>query len=161
MKYDYKSGVKKAIENFSMKSLPKKKRAKRTNPELEFQNDLMDHMIAQGFDPISVDSSTFGVYHQRKVSETGVSDIVANYGSLSVWVECKSVKSRTNLSYQQYQFLKRKCLVGCFAVCVSTTKEFDDLWSFYKSGGQMVDRLPMSAEVKRGIEDDNTPLKFD
>lgn len=135
--------------------------ASRKAPEKAFQNALLKHMRSLGFDVTYMDSSTFGVaVNISKTGEYGISDLVGNIGSLSVWVEVKAPGRLKSLKVHQYMFLRRKLEAGCFACCVDSIERFDELWKLFQSAdfpGELIEELPTNPQIKDAL----APLSFD
>ena len=158
---DYRNRIKKSIERYAKKELPKQK-AKRSHPELLVQNACQEWFDTNGFDMTIIDSG-YEYLNQSKVSEIGYSDSSGNVGALAVYVEFKAKGSLRNLSENQYRFLYRKIMQGCFAVCVDSSELLDSLWRRWKAAGLkkkdlLLEVLPCKDKYHEVIDANDSPL---
>lgn len=164
IKKSIQAALNRGIMKNEKKHNPKPRSKKREAPEKMLEREVVKWAKSNGFDLTTVDSSGFGTWEQRKTSEIGISDLIGNNGKVSVWIELKAKSRLSTLSYVQYMFLRRKLLAGAFACCIDSVETLSSLWTLYCEGvdpALLIAKLPLTADVRRGIEEDERPLSFD
>lgn len=109
---DFKKRVQLAAEKFAKKNLPKTPRTKNKSPEKEIERDVKYYLKSLGYhfsviESKAVFSQGSGTYLNSQAT-IGCPDILGltNQGQFLA-IELKSAGKRNNLSFGQYDFLKK------------------------------------------------------
>lgn len=121
--------VRDALTRYLNRNAREKRQAnkKRNNPEKQVEKEILLWAEKMGFDLTVVDSG-FVHWSQKKVSETGFSDLVGNFDGTAVFIELKAPYQKRTPSASQYFFLERKIKSGCFACVTDSSLHIDELW---------------------------------
>jgi len=124
-------GVRKALETYASKQLPKPDTPKRRNkqPEKQTEKDCMAWMRQQGWDVHVIEASGGFNQYGAVTVKSGFSDACGNTPhGLSVFVEFKAQGKLRTLRPGQRAFLTKKIETNAFAVCVDGAALLHDVW---------------------------------
>ncbi len=102
-------------------------------PEKQVEKEVLAWCRVNGFDMSVVDSKAAyspraGMYLKRnRMTSEAMPDLVGNYGSVAAFIELKAPGRRSNLSLEQWMFLKRKIEAGCFACVTDSVSHLSEL----------------------------------
>jgi hypothetical protein len=160
-----------AINSFEQKNKPKKvlpkKKKKNTSPESDFVKSFLKFVktLDGYFEIHTIEAkAVWNVEAGRYVNgqaESSFPDMVGNdkYGNV-LYIEAKAPGKRSTLSLGQYEFLKRKIEMNCFAVCIDSVDLFKELYKKWLKGSGdsrkqlLINELPLSKKNKAILNDD-------
>lgn len=154
-----------SIEKKTPKNTPPRKNKK---PEKEVEQEVLEWAERQNIylhviEAKAVFSASAGRYLSGQC-ESGMPDLIGNNNSgQSLYIELKAKGRRSNLSLDQYQFLKNKIDQNCFAVVVDSAhclNEFYYTWLNSKNkSGFLSSVLPVPSQIKK-MEQNDPELGF-
>lgn len=155
-----------ALRHAKKNSSKKTTYKKRGEPEKDTEKDIKKWAKKNGFDLYKTDAKgdycpKAGRFLRNPYLEAGHSDFTGNCPlGTAAFIEAKAKGSRTNLSLNQYRFLKNKVNTGCFAVVVDDVKKLDFFYKTWvllirESGQQkakefLMDMLPTKKKFEEG-----------
>lgn len=127
-----------------------------SGPEKEItEPDVLAWCKQNRFDMTVVDTSAVwnpmaGRYLRKQASES-LPDLIGNYGALSVWIELKAPKSRSDINAaknrHQRAFLIRKIDQGCFAVVTDGSEHLSMIWKKYRMASDFDKKAVLLADL--------------
>lgn len=161
------NSTRRALEAYSKKQLPKKKRAKKNkSPEKEVEKKIMALLKRYDFDCFVVDSKAHmganGAYYAQS-AKSGCSDIVGVApNGLGVFIELKAPGRLKTVKDHQLMFLEGKIKRGAFGAVIDSEELFLRLWETfmsYRKNSKAEGYQYLISELPRPVpKEDNSPI---
>jgi len=143
------------LTKYAMANQPKIKRTKKTNdrPEKDLERLVMAWLDLNKFDCNVVEAkAAYNPKIKRYLGGPtipGFSDIVGNTkDGIAVFIELKAPGKLSTISFDQYTFLKRKILHGCFATCVDSVDMLSTIYKNWNEFSEFVKKDYLLSKLK-------------
>lgn len=131
---DKTAGTRKALENFAKRDAKKyavkKRRVRNKAPEKIVEKAVRSVAKSLGMEIFKTNASAkYNPNADRFLKDTELKEGHSDYsgdesrGGVAVYIETKALGKRSNVTFNQQQFLTRKIKRGCFAVVIDTSEQ--------------------------------------